>query len=78
MLILLGVSLDQDGVRLNLFNELLSPLGEHGGLIHRSNQVDFLAIEALSQVHEGSVEAVLSIANSYQHILSAYLSPTLS
>jgi hypothetical protein len=54
------MSLDKHGVWLELFDEFLCSLGEHGGLIHRSNHIDILPIEALGQVDQGSVKAVLS------------------
>ncbi len=59
--VLLGVSLHEHGVWLELLNELLGSLSEHGGLIHRSDNINFLSIEALSEVQEGGVEAVFSI-----------------
>ncbi len=54
------VGLDQDGVRLQLLDELLGALGQHGRLVGRANQIDLLTVEALGQVDQGRVEAVLS------------------
>lgn len=88
------VGLDEHGVGLKLLNKLLGSLGQHGRLVGRADQIDFLAVEALGQVDEGSVEAVLSIirrtrsfkTSSMNHRsckrqtfkLNTYLSPTLS
>ena len=69
------VRLNENGVGLKLLNQLLSALCEHGGLVGGADEVDFLAIEALSEVDEGRLEAVLSVV---VRAMGAYLSPTRS
>jgi hypothetical protein len=58
---LLFISLDENGVGLELLNELFGPLSKHSRLVHGTNKVNFLAIEALSQMNKSGLEAVLSI-----------------
>jgi len=69
------VRLHEHSVGLQLLNQLLSALGEHGGLVGGADEVDFLAIEALSEVNERRLEAVLSVD---VRAIGAYLSPTRS
>ena len=48
----LSISLNHHSVRLDLLDELLSPLRQHVGLVERAHQEDLLAAESLRQVHE--------------------------
>jgi hypothetical protein len=57
---LLLTSLNENRVGLELLDELLGPLSKHGRLVHGTNEVNFLAIEALSQMNKSGLEAVLS------------------
>ena len=58
---LLFTGLNDNGVGLELLDELLGPLSKHSRLVHGTNQVYFFAIEALSQMNKSGLEAVLSI-----------------
>ena len=58
---LLFIGLNKNGVRLELLDELLGPLSKHRRLVHGTDEVNFLAIEALSQMDQSCLEAVLSI-----------------
>ena len=66
---LLLTSLNEDSVGLKFFNKLLRTLSKHGRLVHGANEVDFLTIEAFSQVDKGCLEAVLSIRNRLIHTI---------
>ena len=55
------ISLNENGIGLKLLYELLGPLSKHRGLIHSANEVNFLAIEALSQMDKSCFKAVFSI-----------------
>lgn len=46
------VCLNHDGIRLDLLDQLLRSLREHSRRVHRTNEVDFLALEALCQLHK--------------------------
>ena len=54
------ISLNHNGIWLNLLNKLLSSLGEHRGLISSTNKIDLLSIESLSQMNECALKAVNS------------------
>jgi hypothetical protein len=54
------VGLNKNGVRLDLLNELLSSLGQHGRLICGTNKENFLAIESLCEMDESALKTVLS------------------
>ena len=49
---------DHHSLRLDLLDELLSALGQHGGRVGRAHQVDLFVVEALRQVNESRLEAV--------------------
>jgi hypothetical protein len=57
------VGLNENGIGLDFLDKFLGSLSKHGGLIHGTHKVDILSIEALCQMHESGLEAVLSIAN---------------
>ena len=53
--------LDEDLVGAELFDQFLCSLGKHGRLIAGADEVDILTIESLGKVHQGCVEAVITI-----------------
>ena len=57
----LGGSLNEHLVWLDLFDEFLSALSQHRGLVSSAHQVHILSIEAFGQVHESGLEAVVPI-----------------
>lgn len=56
----LGRGLHQHLVRLQFFNQLLGALSQHGRLVGSANQIHVFAVESLSQVDQGGLEAVVS------------------
>jgi len=54
-------SLNEDSVWFEFLNEFLSTLSQHGRLVGSSNEIDILSIESLGQMHESSIEDVVSI-----------------
>ena len=57
---LLLAGLNNNCVWVNFLDQLLGSLSKHSGLIHGTNKVDILAIEAFSQMNHSGLEAVLS------------------
>jgi len=57
---LLLIGLHKHGIGLDLLNEFLGSLGEHGGLVHGAHEIDLLSIESLGQMNQSGLEAVLS------------------
>ena len=53
--------LNDNSVWLELLDEFLSALCQHGRLVSSSYEIDILAIEALSKMNERGVEAVVSV-----------------
>jgi hypothetical protein len=55
--------LQNDSVRLQLFDELFGPVCEHRALVAGADEVDILSVEAFCQLYQGGFEAGLSESN---------------
>ena len=53
--------LNKNLVGTELFDQFLRALSKHGRLVASADEVDILAVEALSEVHESCVKAVVTI-----------------